>query len=377
MKVEQTLDSIVTLLHQRGEASTSHSLYVDGSSFQNPGTHQSSPVLKQHPYVKVEFPKFSNEDAMQWLYKAEFYFRVYFILEEQKVSLASLQFDGKELAWFQLMERSNQIQDWLSLATASQVQFGPSQFDNPRSELLKIIQTVDVYYETFIELANKSYGMDDNLLMDCFVGGLIPQLRKEVIARVPQTLSQIVALAKFFEEKSTPPFYSPRQHYTSLPPKPPNQPHSTTFHNQGKLLTAAPQGPNNSPPILTTPPKPVHLKKLTPVDIQFRREKGLCFTCDEKFSPGHKCANKHYFLFQTTKEIAETTNEEAQQQAEEEPSPVESIDHHLSYHALKGISARGTIRFTGSINGIDIQILLDGGSSNNFLQPRLAKFLKL
>jgi len=107
------LDSIVTLLHQRGEASTSHSLHVDKSSFQNPSTHQSSPVLKQHPYVKVEFPKFSSEDAMQWLYKAERYFRVYSIPEEQKVSLASLQFDGKELAWFQLMERSNQIQDWV------------------------------------------------------------------------------------------------------------------------------------------------------------------------------------------------------------------------------------------------------------------------
>jgi len=161
---------------------------------------------------------------------------------------------------------------------------------------------VDAYYENFIELANKSYGMDDTLLMDCFVGGLIPQLRKEVIARVPQTLSQTVALVKLFEEKSIPPFYSPRQRYTSLPP---NQPHSTTFHNQGKLLTTTPQGPNNSPPILTTPLKPVHLQKLTLAKIYNFDERRVCvFTCDEKFSPGHKCANKHCFLLQTTEEIA-------------------------------------------------------------------------
>ena len=41
-------------------------------------------------------------------------------------------------------------------------------------------------------------------------------------------------------------------------------------------------------------------------------------------------------------------------------------DHHLSYNALKG-----------SINGVGVQILLDSGSSDNFLQPRLAQCLKL
>jgi len=38
---------------------------------------------------------------------------------------------------------------------------------------------------------------------------------------------------------------------------------------------------------------------------------------------------------------------------------------------------RGTIRFTGFIQGHKIQILIDGGSSDNFIQPRVAKFLHL
>ena len=61
-----------------------------------------------------------------------------------------------------------------------------------------------------------------------------------------------------------------------------------------------------------------------------------------------------------------TEDEEGQQQPKEEPLAVENHDHHLSYHALKGTSARGTIRFTGFINGTEIQVLLDGGSSDNF-----------
>ncbi|MCH80874.1 Ty3/gypsy retrotransposon protein, partial [Trifolium medium] len=37
----------------------------------------------------------------------------------------------------------------------------------------------------------------------------------------------------------------------------------------------------------------------------------------------------------------------------------------------------GVLRFAGSIEHIAVQVLIDGGSSDNFLQPRIAKFLKL
>ena len=74
IKVKQTLDSFVTFLHEHGEATTSHSSHVDGSNFHTSGTHQASPVLKQHPHMKVEIPKFSSEDAMQWLYKDKRFF---------------------------------------------------------------------------------------------------------------------------------------------------------------------------------------------------------------------------------------------------------------------------------------------------------------
>lgn len=37
----------------------------------------------------------------------------------------------------------------------------------------------------------------------------------------------------------------------------------------------------------------------------------------------------------------------------------------------------GTMRFTGLVNGHQVQILLDGGSDDSFIQPRLAKFLHL
>lgn len=55
----------------------------------------------------------------------------------------------------------------------------------------------------------------------------------------------------------------------------------------------------------------------------------------------------------------------------------EEAQHHLSFNVPKGFIAAGTMRFMGRIQGSKVQILLDSGSSNNFLQPRVAKSLKL
>jgi len=106
--------------------------------------------------------------------------------------------------------------------------------------------------------------------------------------------------------------------------------------------------------------------------MQLRREKGLCFTFDEKFSPSHWCPNKQYLILQT-EEV-----EEGNLQPDPQDKPNNQIDHslerehHLSFNSLKGASGIGTMRFQGNVNGMQIQILLDSGSSDNFLQPRLA-----
>lgn len=107
-----------------------------------------------------------------------------------------------------------------------------------------------------------------------------------------------------------------------------------------------------------------------------RREKGLCYTCDEKFSPNHRCANKQYMLIDC--------EEGGDELLEECPTPtaVENIEeqpsiHHLSLHAFQGQQGKATIRFVGNILGIEVQILLDGGSSDCSIHPRIAKHLQL
>jgi len=106
--------------------------------------------------------------------------------------------------------------------------------------------------------------------------------------------------------------------------------------------------------------------------MQIRREKKLCYTCDEKFTSSHRCPNKQYLLLQMDED----------ETLEHQPTPEEMVDNiiqdpHLSYNALKGSMGLGTMKFQGTINGMVIQILLDSGSSDNFLQHRIANYLKL
>ena len=95
----------------------------------------------------------------------------------------------------------------------------------------------------------------------------------------------------------------------------------------------------------------------------------MCYTCDDKFTPTHKCPNKQYLLL---------CSADVEDHCPDQDFPITSIEdieettdsalkHHLSYNALKGSTGLGTMRFHGSTNGLTVQILLDSGSSDNFL----------
>ena len=49
----------------------------------------------------------------------------------------------------------------------------------------------------------------------------------------------------------------------------------------------------------------------------------------------------------------------------------------MSFNAMYDTSGSATIRVRAQINGMSIHALIDGGSSNSFLQPIIAKFLNL
>ncbi|KAI5395213.1 hypothetical protein KIW84_061712 [Lathyrus oleraceus] len=131
--------------------------------------------------------------------------------------------------------------------------------------------------------------------------------------------------------------------------------------------------PNPKPP--NPPPKSHPVKNITRTEMQLRREKGLCYYCDDKFSPTHKCPNSHYFVFQVEDDDTAQAIEN-NDSAIPDSYIVDDSEHHLSLNALNGSHGTGTMRFQGRIQGVAITVLLDSGSSDDFLQPRIANYLQ-
>lgn len=52
-------------------------------------------------------------------------------------------------------------------------------------------------------------------------------------------------------------------------------------------------------------------------------------------------------------------------------------EEHITLHALSGHSANNTIRVKGVVNNRSLNILIDSGSTGNYLDPRAAKRLGL
>lgn len=96
--------------------------------------------------------------------------------------------------------------------------------------------------------------------------------------------------------------------------------------------------------------------------MQIRRDKGLCYFCDEKFSYSHKCPNKQMMMLQ----LEDSDSEEASDTSDKSVNNQDAQhgEHHLSLNAMRGINGVGTIRFIARIDNIEVQILLDGGSSD-------------
>lgn len=106
-----------------------------------------------------------------------------------------------------------------------------------------------------------------------------------------------------------------------------------------------------------------------------RREKGLCYHCDKKYTRGHICKNPRLFLIDgcwPETEI-EMTNEvtDGVVEIEQESSP------EISLHAIIGTNTPQTMRVVGTVFNKSISLLIDSGSTHNFVDPQVVSCLRL
>ena len=123
---------------------------------------------------------------------------------------------------------------------------------------------------------------------------------------------------------------------------------------------------NNAPS--SNLPKPT---RLTPQQMDERREKGLCLNCDRKYSKGHKCSEKKLFYIDCEEE-EEKENEILKEKKEE---TFEEITPTISCNSLEGITTPQSIKIEGYIKKKKVIVLIDFGSTHNFIHSKIVKDL--
>jgi hypothetical protein len=111
--------------------------------------------------------------------------------------------------------------------------------------------------------------------------------------------------------------------------------------------------------------------------MEDRRRRALCYSCDSKWTRGHVCSVPKLFLIEgLQKEAEEQGNPVAP--AEEDPGEffLEEFPE-ISLNAITGTPSPKTMRIVGVIRFHRVIVLIDSGSTHNFVDTKLAASLEL
>lgn len=152
-----------------------------------------------------------------------------------------------------------------------------------------------------------------------------------------------------------------------------SQPNKNQYNTTSTPTTNTVANPNNKPLLPNIPQKHVSFE-----EMQERKRKGLCMFCEEPFTPGHQLKHRRAeFLF---------LDMEAETEFDEEIALVEQIRDTtisdeddkvptISVHALNGAPTFNCMRLMGQYEKRKLHILIDPGSTHNFLDIQIAKGL--
>ncbi|KAL4557226.1 hypothetical protein LXL04_035399 [Taraxacum kok-saghyz] len=275
-------------------------------------------------FRKLDMPLFDGINPDGWILKAERYFSFYRLYESDKLEAAVVALEGDPLLWFQWEDKRYPVKRWKELKGLILRQFRRMGAGTLYEQWLDLSQngSVSDYVRSFIELLAPLNNLPDDITMGQFVNGLQTEIRAEVRLVGPQIVDHTMSLALKVEEKirSQPSRKLPSsqwgntQKQTSTPSM--ITPLKTTFSFQTSTNPSTKPHTGNQFTGRTNS-FGGEIRRLTDKELQAKRDKGLCYRCDDKWSVGHHCKRKELsvLLIQEEEDGGEETP------AEEKPEP--------------------------------------------------------
>ncbi|CAA0829312.1 Unknown protein, partial [Striga hermonthica] len=307
---------------------------------------------------KLTLPTFNGTDPDSWLNRACQYFEINEIPKSERVKYAAYYLDGEANVWWQWLSRVYKKEDkrirWKNFEKEMIIRFGVSDYHNYNEALSHIKQTGSLreYQKEFERIASRVRDWPEEALVGTFVGGLKTELAAEVRLDKPRTMraarmrdDHLTALRRANRPEARRPMTFP----TNV-----QRTGSNTSTGNGKDLSTG-------------------VKRLSWEEMQRRREKGLCFNCDEKFTPGHRCKERRSFFI----ECVESEEDEVVGDEVKSAIDLHEEDPEISVHAMAGTQGPKTIKMSAWVRDRRVIVLVDNGSSHNFINSSLSDKLNL
>ncbi|KAL0548958.1 hypothetical protein IC582_013436 [Cucumis melo] len=365
---------------------------ISGKSTQKKNDESDENSNDRSKFKKVEMSVFTGEDPESWLFRAERYFQIHKLTESEKMLVSTICFDGPAPNWYRAQEEREKFVSWTNLKERLLIRFQSTKEGTVFGRFLRIQQetTVEEYRNLFDKLVAPLSDLEDRVVEETFMTGLFPWIRAEVILCRPKGLAGMMRTAQLVEDReilrnaanlsgyaggksSTPTSTGTKYHYYQQ-----NKENKTNTPFPIRTITR--KSPNSG-----ETRKEGTSKRLPDAEFQLRREKGLCFKCNEKYSADHKCKMREQrelrmFVVSGNNEeleIVEETEADTAELRTVEVQPQTTACVELSINSVVGLNDPGTMKVRGTLQGKEVVILIDCGATHNFVSEKLVTALQL
>ncbi|KAJ9540003.1 hypothetical protein OSB04_026509 [Centaurea solstitialis] len=318
---------------------------------------------------KLEMPTFDGTDPDGWILRAERYFSLNRLSQTEKIEVAFIAFEGTALKWFQWENRRHPILRWEDLRRLILRQFRSTAKGTLCEQFLAIKQegSVEDFIWKFMDLASPLEGIPEEVFMSQFINGLEGIIRAEVRLLNPTTLEDAMEIALKVEVKNA----------ALIKEKSSGGVRRTGLAYTGQRSVSESTTVTNGPSSMTNPNnKPGQgYRRLTDQEVQQKRTLGLCYRCDEKYSPGHRCKKKELsvLLVQNDENEGEVIGGESEKTLD--TATVYEMDKEVEIHlnSVVGLTNPKTMKMEGVINEQRVVILIDSGATHNFISTEIVE----